>query len=370
MNRSETLHMRWLGGLLTCVLFSSGLTLAEAAGDEPSGIVRFKLDGAAVEGRSLFWAKTNAAVLGNDGRLWQFKPEQAEDVERLNNQSFRAQSLVKMRSDLQREFGSAFEVSAAGRYLVVHPRGHGGEWSQRFDELYRSFKMFFGVRGFQLQEPEFPLVAIIMRSKDEFYRYARKEKTQLQSGILGYYSSQTNRVAMYDVTAGRSDAAWHANAETIIHEATHQTAFNTGIHSRFAPPPQWVAEGLGTLFEARGIWDARGGARPSERVNRGRLEQFRASLTKHKSDTLVQLISSDKLFKSDIDMAYAEAWALTFYLSQTQPSKYAAYLARTARRPDFQNYNSAQRLADFTAVFGENLRLLDAQFLQYMRDVQ
>jgi hypothetical protein len=81
----------------------------------------------------------------------------------------------------------------------------------------------------------------------------------------------------------------------------------------------------------------------------------------------VQLVSNDRLFKSDMDMAYAEAWALTFYLSQTQPTKYAAYLARTARRPDFQAYSSTQRLADFTAVFGDNFRLLDAQFLQYMR---
>jgi hypothetical protein len=360
--------LRCFGCLLACLLYLAVVAVDLAVGDDASGAVRFKLGSATVEGRPMFWNKSSAAVLADDGRLWQFETGQAKDVERLN-QPFRSQSLVKMQGDLQREFGSAFEVSAAGRYLVVHPRGHGGEWSQRFDELYRSFKMFFAVRGFQLQEPEFPLVAIIMRSKDEFYRYARKEKTQLQSSILGYYSSQTNRVAMYDVTAGRSNTAWQTNAETIIHEATHQTAFNTGIHSRFAPPPQWVAEGLGTLFEARGIWDAHS-TQPSERVNRSRLAQFRSLLTKHKPDTLVQLVSSDKLFKSDIDLAYAEAWALTYYLSQTQPTKYADYLARTARRPEFQKYSSAQRLADFTAVFGDNFALLDAQFRQYLRDVQ
>jgi len=156
----------------------------------------------------------------------------------------------------------------------------------------RSFKIFFSVRGFQLHDPEFPLVAIIMRSKEEFYRYAQKEKAPLQAGILGYYSPLTNRVAMYDATDGRSNAAWHANAETIIHEAAHQTAFNTGIHSRFAPPPQWVAEGLGTLFEARGVWDSRNSSSLAERVNRGRLAQFRRLLGKHKAETLVDLVSS------------------------------------------------------------------------------
>ncbi len=361
--------LRCFGCLLACLVYLAVVAADWALGDEASAAVRFKLGSATVEGRTMYWNKSSAAVLAGDGRLWQFDTAKATDVERLN-QPFRSQSLVKMRADLAREFGSAFEVSAAGRYLVVHPRGHGGEWSQRFDELYRSFKMFFAVRGFQLQEPEFPLVAIIMRTKGEFQRYARKEKTQLKPSILGYYSSETNRVAMYDVTDGRGDAAWQANAETIIHEATHQTAFNTGIHSRFAPPPQWVAEGLGTLFEARGIWDSRSTGPQADRVNRGRLTQFRHLLTKHKTDTLVQLVSNDKLFKSDIDQAYAESWALTYYLSQTQPTKYAAYLARTARRPEFQKYTSAQRLADFTAVFGENFRLLDAQFLQYVRDVQ
>jgi hypothetical protein len=48
------------------------------------------------------------------------------------------------------------------------------------------------------------------------------------------------------------------------------------------------------------------------------IEGARLELGKHKPETLVELVSSDKLFRSDIDQAYAEAWALTFYLSQTQ----------------------------------------------------
>jgi len=218
--------------------------------------IRVKLGGSTVEGRQLFWTKSSAAVLGVDGRLWHFEPKEAQQVER-TNAPFRGQSLVAMRSQLQREFGTHYEISAAGHYLVVHPRGHGGEWSQRFDELYRSFRQFFGVRGFALDTPEFPLVAVIFRTQREFLRYAEQEKSKLQPGILGYYSPTTNRVALYDVTAGRSAAAWRDNAATIIHEATHQTAFNTGLHNRFAQPPLWVAEGLGTHFESPGVWNAR-----------------------------------------------------------------------------------------------------------------
>jgi hypothetical protein len=358
--------LRWFA--VCAASLSFGAASASAA-ENSTDMVRFKLGRMSIEGLPLLWTKTDAAVLANDGRLWQFERSEITDFER-TRESFRGQSLVKMRSDLQREFGSTCEVSAAGRYLVVHPRGQGGEWSQRFDELYRSFKMFFGVRGFQLREPEFPLVAVILGSKDDLYRFARREKTNLQPGILGYYSPRSNRVAMYDVTAGKSAAAWHANAETIIHEATHQTAFNTGVHSRFAQPPVWVAEGLGTLFEARGVWDPRSSGSQADKVNRDRLTQFRGFLAKHKTETLVQLVTNDKLFRTHADMAYAEAWALTYFLSQTRPGKYSEYLARTAQRPQFEKYSSTQRVADFTAVFGDNFRLLDAQFLEFMRGVE
>src|SRR5262245_20690259 len=32
--------------------------------------------------------------------------------------------------------------------------------------------------------------------------------------------------------------------DTMIHEATHQVAFNTGLHSRLGCNPKWVVEGL------------------------------------------------------------------------------------------------------------------------------
>ncbi|MFN9752880.1 MAG: DUF1570 domain-containing protein [Planctomycetota bacterium] len=37
----------------------------------------------------------------------------------------------------------------------------------------------------------------------------------------------------------------------MVHEATHQIAFNTGIHSRFAPMPRWFTEGSCGALEMR-----------------------------------------------------------------------------------------------------------------------
>jgi hypothetical protein len=173
-------------------------------------------------------------------------------------------------------------------------------------------------------------------------------------------------VALYDVTGSGSD--WSTNAETIIHEATHQTAFNTGIHDRFSPPPRWVAEGLGTLFEAPGVWNSRSHPRLPDRLNRGRLQAFRQQCAAgRRADVrFAELIGSDRMFQSDAQAAYAESWAFTFYLVETRPRDFARYLQRTAAHPAFTDPTSGERLADFTAVFGENLKLLDSQFLRYM----
>ena len=67
--------------------------------------------------------------------------------------------------------------------------------------------------------------------------------------------------------------------------------------------------------------------------------------------------------------AYAEAWALTFFLVETEPQKYMEILKRTASRPPFQEYTPTQRTADFTAVFGSDWRMLEARFLRFMAEV-
>ncbi len=64
--------------------------------------------------------------------------------------------------------------------------------------------------------------------------------------------------------------------------------------------------------------------------------------------------------------AYAEAWALTFYLSETRPRQYNAYLAKTAARPNFEPYTAAQRRADFTAAFSTDPRMLEADYLRFI----
>ena len=123
------------------------------------------------------------------------------------------------------------------------------------------------------------------------------------------------------------------------------------------------------MFEARGVNDSRTYTSQADRINRGRLNDFKQLRSTRKPAAFVELINSDRQFDSD-PAAYAEAWAFTFFLVEKTPRKYARYLEKTSSRKPFTLYSSAQRLKDFTEVFGDNMALMDAHFLQFMDELK
>jgi hypothetical protein len=251
----------------------------------------------------------------------------------------------------------------------VHPDGQKSEWADRFEKLYRSFHRYFRVREFRLHEPAYPLVAVVFQNEGDYFAYSARIGEPGQSGRLGHYSLNSNRVYLYDTRQDRGD--WTLNAETIIHESTHQTACNCGIHTRRSGTPRWLAEGLATMFEVRGVYDSRASDRRADRINAYQLRRFQEFVrTRRPEGFMAQLVAHDNAFASDGDGAYAEAWALTFYLMETRPREYAEYLARTADREMFTDYTAAERIADFREIFHPDLRWFERQFLSFMEDVK
>lgn len=125
------------------------------------------------------------------------------------------------------------------------------------------------------------------------------------------------------------------------------------------------------MFEARGVWNREYDNSQSDRINQYQLDAFRTyAATRRRPSALAQLISSDNAFRSDMAGAYAEAWALSFYLSETRPRLYAAYLQKTADRPLFADYTAAERMADFQDIFGSEMKMFDKKFLRYMEEVK
>lgn len=352
--------------LIAIVIGTTGVARGETRSFK--GMLRLRLDDDVIEGKPLAWSKGEVTLLGRDGQMYEFAPKKAHEFKRLPDK-FTSFSAAEVRGQLFRELGRDFDVTGTGHYLVAHPKGESGQWAQRFEDLYRSFTHYFSVRGIKLQKPRFPMVAIVWPTQIEFMRYAAKEGSRVGTNILGYYSPLTNRIALYDLGRGQAnEAEWQENMATVIHEATHQTAFNTGIHSRLTKSPLWVIEGLGTMFEAPGVWNNAKHRGRDERLNRSRLADFKQYVSSGRptEGALAELIATDKLFNRDISAAYAEAWALTYWLVETRSDDYRRYLAKIAAQPDFSDYTAPQRLADFTAVFGRDLEMLDMQFVRYI----
>jgi hypothetical protein len=331
---------------------------------------RTRVDGQMLEGKPLIWSSDHIKLLSRDGQLYEFNPKLAKKGQKTSPRFF-GYSQSEMKTVLQKEFGKQFDVSATRHYLVVHPQGERDQWANRFEDLYKRFEHYFRVRGFKLTEPPYPLVAIVFRDRAEYHRYAAASGTPPHKDSLGRYALASNRVCLFDITSGAGGENWSENASTIIHEATHQTAHNVGVHNRFAAAPRWVAEGLATMFEARGVWNRQYDNSQRDRVNQYQLNSFRDyAATRRRPGAVAELIASDDAFRSDIHGAYAEAWALSFYLSETQPRLYAAYLAKTADRPLFTDYTPAERMADFQDLFGDEMKMFETKFLRYMDEVR
>jgi len=309
-------------------------------------------------------------MLGRDGRMWDFAPQNASNFTQLAT-SFRPLRQNEMRGDLLAEFGKDYDVTGTGNYLVVHPAGQKDQWASQFEKLFRSFHQYFAARGIHLQQNEFPLVAVVFPDFRSYQQYAAKDGMRVSPGLVGYYSSRTNRVALYDVTHGNHDnPAWTENMATIIHEATHQTAFNTGLHSRYAPQPKWLVEGLATMFEAPGVWDSRNHGRFRDRVNRTRMLEFlEYAKTLRQPNSLAQFIATDDAYYQRPATAYGEGWALVFYLIETRPREFAAYVRTVAARSAEEGYTAEERLRDFQEAFGSDFDQMEAYFLRYITDL-
>jgi len=355
----------WLA--IGCVFVAS---VAARGADLHRSLIEVNLGNGWVEGIPLSWSDSQINLLSRDGRWLAFQPNEAKEFRKAGG-TFQSYTAGEMRNRLAKELPPSFEISTTRHFVVAYPKSSKDTWAQRLEDLYGSFAHYFSVRGFSLTEPEFPLIAIVWPNKAAFHAAARGDGVTIRDNVLGYYSQKSNRVMLYEISGQNAKANWRETADTIIHEATHQTAFNVGIHSRYALAPQWVVEGLATMFEAPGVYDSRTFGNRTERINRGRQMEFKEfQANRRKPDSLSELISRDNRFREDPSAAYAEGWALTFFLVETMPREYHAYLKKTAAHPLFRTVSDQERLADFMSVFGDNFKMLDARFLRFMNELK
>jgi hypothetical protein len=271
------------------------------------------------------------------------------------------------------ELGPGFVSYFSKRFVVVHNTDpvFVRSAASLLERLYAAFTNYFRRRGFAFKPEEFPLVAVVFATQEEFLDYAAQEMEKRDPRIIGFYSLITNRLAFYNMSPGLSGPLERnlnpANISTIVHEAVHQLAFNTGFHRRFSDPPLWVVEGMAMYFESpeliRGGWSGIG------EVNQQRLFQFVRYLNGGRpADSLRSLVMSDDRIQnlSLAADAYAEAWALTYFLIRTRAQDYFAYLRQLSDRPYLARSSRVERLQEFERCFGP-VDEVDQQMVRYVR---
>lgn len=294
---------------------------------------------------------------------------------------------LQLQAALQKELGPDFHFKHTRNYLICYScsSDYADQAGALLESAYRVFANYFNNKGgFKLELPTQPLVAIVLGSREEYVKLVSKEMGPLASSTAGVYMPSNNRMYMYDATGGdrpeykRSPAQEEQlagfatllreqNISTVIHEGIHQIAFNSGFHNRHARNPIWLVEGMAMFFETPDLSSKRGWSGVGN-VNRERLERFSQTFPRRTKDTLTRLLLDDGLFRdpNTAHDAYAEAWALTYYLCKSKTRSYVKYLRIINARPPMAPYTSEERLRDFKTAFGKSPEEIDMDFRRYM----
>ena len=215
-----------------------------------------------------------------------------------------------------------------------------------------AFTNYWHLRGFTLKKPEFPLVAVVFADKKAYLQFSQPDLGAAAASVIGYFNLHNNRMTMYDLTGAESlsrpqvrlntSAAINQflarpDAErtvaTIVHEATHQIAFNCGLHTRLSDCPLWFSEGIAVYFETPDLTSKNGWGK-IDMINQPRLDNFYDYLRRRPRDSLHTLVTDDERFRrpKQATDAYAEAWVLTYFLIHRYPKQYVAYLKLLAEK--------------------------------------
>jgi hypothetical protein len=206
-----------------------------------------------------------------------------------------------------------------------------------------------------------------LETRAEFDEHLARTRLVDQASVTGFYSLQSNRIITFDQpSSARGEAQADRNLSTIAHEATHQLAFNQGVHSRFRPVPRWASEGLAAIFEAPGVHDPAHHSELADRWPAGYSNALR-DLIAHDQlpGKIKRLVSDDSFFDDDPATAYAVAWGLSYYLAENQADSYRDYLRATTAGDEFSQVNPQVRFEEFCRHFGDDFRRLELRLQAY-----
>ncbi len=330
--------------VLTAALFAD---FALAQSSAPPVLQVGLTSGQQLFGMPIHWSRLEAVLLESSGKMHYLR-QQEIGSHQLLPQPFLPQSAADARNQLQQELGSSFEILVHGHYVIAAPTGHAARWRDRFQALLAGYTRYFEVRGWPIHHADFPMIAIVFPDRSSFAAYCARESQATQPNVVGSYYPKSNRCVLYERESSLG-INWAETEATIVHEAVHQMAYNTGVHERLFENPLWLVEGLATVFEQPAVYDLR--------TNRSTVESRMLSSKVAAIQPLLRdsnllemqlrsLIESDRFFTQDPGLAYALSWAMLFYLAERMPSEFGELL-RSQNKRGFGPYSPGDRVDDF-----------------------
>ncbi len=229
--------------------------------------------------------------------------------------------------------------------------------------LATAFEKHFRGKGFDVTLPKHRLTVVTLGGPGSYAAYLGEDPGQ---AVGGHYDLDTNRLVIFDFRPGAANLAAdpeRINTLTLIHEATHQLTFNTGLLNRHGDVPLCLSEGLAMYGE---VWRPAvrppAGLPPLGAINTPRLQALAQAAAWIPLD---RLLCDDEPLRAEAtqQQAYAQSWLWVHALLTNRASlpKFRAYLdaIRPRRDPKY-------RLDDATTHLG-NLDRLDLTLQQAAR---
>lgn len=363
-------------------------TSAPAAGSAPAGAalqrVTVREAGEQVQrtGRILVEAQDGGLLLEErSGRILQLTPDLLLSREQL------PEPFTHLPADAQAEYlqqllGGDCHVHIAEHYLICSAAApaYSEFCAALLEQVYREYFEFFSdFPELQLTPPDAPLPVIIFRTAAEFQEFAQQQHPETSfDETPGFYSVRDNLVLLLDLTADPGIATPAAvrrrlvslprQAATIVHEAVHQLAFNSGLQIRMADNPLWLSEGLAAWFEPVSVrspllWSRPGLVNPVYQPALARLPAG-AELPV----PLSELLRSDQPFlEADrVAQAYAVSWGLMAYLARQERAGLDRLLKSVSQRKPLRPLTADERLQEFEVAIGKSADEIQRAMIPYV----
>ena len=224
---------------------------------------------------------------------------------------------------------------------------------EKFGKLYGGHSPPAEAAGLYLPDPVNVSIFFDM-SQNKYMKEAAEKARQAHEAVRNSSDANTKREKL-------REAQWYENSSLVYqqtynrsvvqHEVTHQLLYNFVVHNRKSPwqNPQWLVEGLATIFEPPPGKDGAGFGV----INQMRLGDIREPMQKTTVEELRAFIAKPSPNHQMLPReGYARAWAISCFLVKRRAKQLPGYLQVIKKRTGPAEISPEAQLADFEKAFG------------------